>query len=192
MIGLKISRHLVDQSEETPDWFWKPIATRSHTFPALFFSHVYLPRELFGSLYYLNLLWLTTVVTLVLLLRYSLKTKTTTWLTQVFLILPLITDWNILDSWTSVSLTHRAIINHFTPKIDSWAAVNHLTSLSSEQVCWHFLWSECEPFLAPKVRAFCVTLVVHMDWVFYCFSVLLPQLTIILTIPQFKGKFCQW
>ena len=128
-----------------------------HTFPALFFSHVYLPRELFGSLYYLNLLWLTTVVTLVLLLRYSLKTKTTTWLTQVFLILPLITDWNILDSWTSVSLTHRAIINHFTPKIDSWAAVNHLTSLSSEQVCWYFLWSECEPFLVPKVRAVCDT-----------------------------------
>ena len=29
----------------------------------------------------------------------------------------------------------RAIINHFTPKIDSWAAVNHLTSMTSEQVC---------------------------------------------------------
>lgn len=28
----------------------------------------------------------------------------------------------------------RAIINHFTPKIDSWAAVNHLSSLTSEQV----------------------------------------------------------
>lgn len=33
-----------------------------------------------------------------------------------------------------VQLNFRAIINHFTPKIDSWAAVNHLTSLSSEQV----------------------------------------------------------
>ncbi|CAB3976815.1 Hypothetical predicted protein [Paramuricea clavata] len=28
----------------------------------------------------------------------------------------------------------RAIINHFSPKIDSWAAVNHLSSLTSEQV----------------------------------------------------------
>ncbi|EDO48716.1 predicted protein [Nematostella vectensis] len=28
----------------------------------------------------------------------------------------------------------RAIINHFTPKIDSWAAVNHLSALSEEQV----------------------------------------------------------
>ena len=36
------------------------------------------------------------------------------------------------------------------------------------------------------------TLVVHMDWVFYFFSVLLPQLTVILIIPQFKDKFCQW
>ncbi|XP_028403194.1 armadillo-like helical domain-containing protein 3 [Dendronephthya gigantea] len=28
----------------------------------------------------------------------------------------------------------RAIINHFSPKIDSWAAVNHLSSMTSEQV----------------------------------------------------------
>lgn len=28
----------------------------------------------------------------------------------------------------------RAIINHFTPKVDSWAAVNHLSSLTEEQV----------------------------------------------------------
>ena len=32
-------------------------------------------------------------------------------------------------------------MNHFTPKIDSWAALNHLTSLSSEQVCKHDLSS---------------------------------------------------
>ena len=32
-------------------------------------------------------------------------------------------------------------MNHFTPKIDSWAALNHLTSLSSEQVCKHDLGS---------------------------------------------------
>ena len=32
-------------------------------------------------------------------------------------------------------------MNHFTPKIDSWAALNHLTSLSSEQVCRHDLSS---------------------------------------------------
>ncbi|XP_046565676.1 armadillo-like helical domain-containing protein 3 [Haliotis rubra] len=28
----------------------------------------------------------------------------------------------------------RAIINHFTPKVDSWAAANHLSSLTEEQV----------------------------------------------------------
>ena len=28
----------------------------------------------------------------------------------------------------------RAIINHFTPKVDSWAAVNHLSSLTEDQV----------------------------------------------------------
>ncbi|XP_064601985.1 LOW QUALITY PROTEIN: armadillo-like helical domain-containing protein 3 [Liolophura sinensis] len=28
----------------------------------------------------------------------------------------------------------RAIINHFTPKVDTWAAVNHLSSLTEEQV----------------------------------------------------------
>ncbi|CAH1784643.1 unnamed protein product [Owenia fusiformis] len=28
----------------------------------------------------------------------------------------------------------RAIINHFTPKVDSWAAANHLSSLEEEQV----------------------------------------------------------
>ena len=40
---------------------------------------------------------------------------------------------------TAVKLTNhvvniRAIINHFTPKVDSWAAANHLSSLTEEQV----------------------------------------------------------
>ena len=29
---------------------------------------------------------------------------------------------------------YRAIVNHFTPKVDSWAANNHLSSLTEEQV----------------------------------------------------------
>ena len=28
----------------------------------------------------------------------------------------------------------RAVINHFRPKVDSWAKVNHLSSLTEEQV----------------------------------------------------------
>lgn len=44
-------------------------------------------------------------------------------------------DWKDAASRLASSLVNvRAIINHFTPKIDSWAAVNHLTSMSSEQV----------------------------------------------------------
>lgn len=35
---------------------------------------------------------------------------------------------------TNVLVNVRAIINHFTPKVDSWAAVNHLSSLTEEQV----------------------------------------------------------
>lgn len=40
---------------------------------------------------------------------------------------------------TAVRLTNaltnvRAIINHFSPKVDSWAATNHLSSLTEEQV----------------------------------------------------------
>lgn len=29
---------------------------------------------------------------------------------------------------------NRAIINHFSPKVDSWAAANQLSSLTEEQV----------------------------------------------------------
>ncbi|XP_015770707.1 PREDICTED: UPF0668 protein C10orf76 homolog, partial [Acropora digitifera] len=44
-------------------------------------------------------------------------------------------DWKEAASRLASSLVNvRAIVNHFTPKIDSWAALNHLTSLSSEQV----------------------------------------------------------
>lgn len=44
-------------------------------------------------------------------------------------------DWKDAASRLASSLVNvRAIINHFTPKIDSWAAVNHLTSMTSEQV----------------------------------------------------------
>ncbi|XP_068712035.1 armadillo-like helical domain-containing protein 3 [Montipora foliosa] len=44
-------------------------------------------------------------------------------------------DWKDAAARLASSLVNvRAIVNHFTPKIDSWAAVNHLTSLSSEQV----------------------------------------------------------
>lgn len=39
---------------------------------------------------------------------------------------------------TNVLLFHnfhfRAIINHFSPKVDSWAAANQLSSLTEEQV----------------------------------------------------------
>nr|XP_006824560.1 PREDICTED: UPF0668 protein C10orf76 homolog [Saccoglossus kowalevskii] len=35
---------------------------------------------------------------------------------------------------TSNLVNIRAIINHFTPKIDSWTAANHLSSLTAEQV----------------------------------------------------------
>ena len=40
-----------------------------------------------------------------------------------------------VNAWLALHSSYRAIINHFTPKIDSWAAVNHLTSMTSEQVC---------------------------------------------------------
>ena len=40
-----------------------------------------------------------------------------------------------VNAWLALHFSYRAIINHFTPKIDSWAAVNHLTSMTSEQVC---------------------------------------------------------
>ena len=39
-----------------------------------------------------------------------------------------------VNAWLALHSSYRAIINHFTPKIDSWAAVNHLTSMTSEQV----------------------------------------------------------
>ncbi|XP_071947908.1 armadillo-like helical domain-containing protein 3 [Antedon mediterranea] len=35
---------------------------------------------------------------------------------------------------TSILINIRAIINHFTPKIDSWSAANNLTTLTEEQV----------------------------------------------------------
>lgn len=31
-------------------------------------------------------------------------------------------------------LTCRAVVNHFKPKVESWASVNHLSSLTEEQV----------------------------------------------------------
>ena len=63
-------------------------------------------------------------------------------------------------------------MNHFTPKIDSWAALNHLTSLSSEQVCKHDLSSslhaQCCIFNEEKNSDFCAcgtrrTCVFHFD-----------------------------
>lgn len=30
--------------------------------------------------------------------------------------------------------TSRAVVNHFKPKVESWASVNHLSSLTEEQV----------------------------------------------------------
>ena len=35
---------------------------------------------------------------------------------------------------TNTLVNIRAIINHFTPKVDSWAATNNLSSLTEEQV----------------------------------------------------------
>lgn len=35
-------------------------------------------------------------------------------------------------------LCFRAIINHFNPKIESYAAVNHISQLSEEQVSLYF------------------------------------------------------
>ena len=35
---------------------------------------------------------------------------------------------------TNTLVNIRAIINHFTPKVDSWAASNSLSSLTEEQV----------------------------------------------------------
>ncbi len=35
---------------------------------------------------------------------------------------------------TNALVNIRAIINHFSPKVDSWAASNHLASLTEEQV----------------------------------------------------------
>ena len=35
---------------------------------------------------------------------------------------------------TNTLVNIRAIINHFAPKVDQWAAANHLSSLTEEQV----------------------------------------------------------
>ena len=35
---------------------------------------------------------------------------------------------------------NRAIINHFSPKVDSWAAANQLSSLTEEQVMFEDIW----------------------------------------------------
>ena len=35
---------------------------------------------------------------------------------------------------TNTLVNIRAIINHFSPKVDSWAATRHLSSLTEEQV----------------------------------------------------------
>ena len=35
---------------------------------------------------------------------------------------------------TSVLTNVRAIVNHLLPKVDSWAATNHLSSLTEKQV----------------------------------------------------------
>ena len=35
--------------------------------------------------------------------------------------------------WTFILLS-RAIVNHFTPRIDAWSAANHATSLTEQQV----------------------------------------------------------
>lgn len=44
-----------------------------------------------------------------------------------------------LDVKRNVFLSLRAIINHFNPKIESYAAVNHISQLSEEQVNTLFL-----------------------------------------------------
>lgn len=41
----------------------------------------------------------------------------------------------LFDFWNDLFfLSLRAIINHFNPKIESYAAVNHISQLSEEQV----------------------------------------------------------
>ena len=39
---------------------------------------------------------------------------------------------------TNTLVNIRAIINHFAPKVDQWAAANHLSSLTEEQVSHKF------------------------------------------------------
>lgn len=44
-------------------------------------------------------------------------------------------------------LCFRAIINHFNPKIESYAAVNHISQLSEEQVSHYSPQSDSPPWL---------------------------------------------
>ena len=88
VIGLEISRHLLNQSDAK----LKPIAAcightvdnkttgrfiiHGHTrFPALEAGYVYLLWVLIGSLWYLRLFWLAVVITLVLVLRHSIQKR---------------------------------------------------------------------------------------------------------------------
>lgn len=41
------------------------------------------------------------------------------------------------NSYTNQLFIYRAIVNHFTPKVDAWSAAKQLSSLTEEQVCYY-------------------------------------------------------
>ena len=72
-IGLKKLAPLFHPIRSKSRRLAEPIVIRSHIFPALYDSYVYLLWVLIGSLYFLCLLWLVKVITLVLVLRHSIE-----------------------------------------------------------------------------------------------------------------------
>ena len=65
---------------------------------------------------------------LLLLGMFGINTQVNSSNIQVF------EDIYVVTHLILIVIYSRAIINHFTPKVDSWAAVNHLSSLTEEQV----------------------------------------------------------
>ena len=60
-------------------------------------------------------------------------------------------QWKEMAVRLTNSLTNiRAIINHFSPKVDSWAASNHLSSLTEEQVHCYISMASGSNHLTPN------------------------------------------